>query len=237
MKLEVLYPELSNILGDMGNVRYLQACAPDLEVIYTGNLDTPFCASGRPDMIYIGPMSERKQELAASRLKPYGNRLRELIEEDVIVLATGNGAELFGEYIADGDRKIPALGFFPFYAKRNMSKRHNSMFVGKFEDMEIVGNKSQFSFAYGTFGEPFAQVELGYGMNPEAQTEGIRYHNLFATYLLGPLLVLNPDFTKYLLRLMGHDDSIAFEKQAREAYECRLNQLKQPGARILMTRI
>ena len=28
MTIEILYPELGNLFGDMANARYLQACAP-----------------------------------------------------------------------------------------------------------------------------------------------------------------------------------------------------------------
>jgi CobQ-like glutamine amidotransferase family enzyme len=234
MKLEVLFPDLSNLYGDMSNIKYLQACAPDIEIVYTDNRDTPLFVSERVDMLYIGSMPESKQELAITRLTPHADRLRELIEDDVILLATGNALEIFGEYIADGERRIPALGFFPFHAERDMQNRHNSMFLGKFGDIKIVGNKAQFSFCYGKFEHPFIEVTGGYGINPDEKFEGVHYRNLFATYLLGPFLVLNPYFTKYLLRLMGHDDALAFEKEAVDAYDFRLKKLEMPDARFLM---
>ena len=52
--------------------------------------------------------------------------------------------------------------------------------------------------------------------------EGIRLHNFFGTYLVGPILVMNPPFTKYLLRLIGAGDvPLAFEKENMEAYAQR----------------
>ena len=48
-------------------------------------------------------------------------------------------------------------------------------------------------------------------------------NNLLATALTGPLLVLNPPFTKALLRMMGaEDDALAFEEAAMEAYRVRV---------------
>ena len=48
-------------------------------------------------------------------------------------------------------------------------------------------------------------------MNKETVNEGIRDHNFFATYLVGPFLVLNPLFTKYLLNdVMKLDATLAF---------------------------
>lgn len=49
---------------------------------------------------------------------------------------------------------------------------------------------------------------------------------LMATYLTGPLLVLNPPFTKQLLRELGAEDTLAFEEAAMEAYEARLAEFR-----------
>ena len=234
MILEVLYPELGSLYGDAANVRYLQACAPDLTVVQTENRTTPRFVTERVDMLYLGSMTESGQALAIERLRPYTDRLRALIEDGVTVLATGNALELFGEYIADGEQKTPALGLFPFHADRRLeAARHNSMFLGQFEDMRIVGCKSQFSFCRGRFEHPFIRVIGGYGNHPGDPFEGIRYRNLYATYLLGPLLVLNPLFTKHLLRTLGLSDALAFEEEAMEAYRFRLEHLEQPGVNFL----
>lgn len=235
MTLEVLFPELSNLYGDMANVRFFHACAPDIDIVYTDNRSTPRFVSENVDMIYIGSMPESKQLLAVERLKPYCARLRELIERDTVVLATGNAMELLGEYVADESERTPMLGLFPFHADRNMYARHNSMFLGKFEDMRIVGYKSQFSFCRGQLADhPFIRVIGGYGNHPGDPFEGLRYHNLFATYLLGPFLALNPLFTKYLLRLLGHEDTLAFEDAAMDAYRFRLEHLEESGVNFLM---
>lgn len=160
-------------------------CAP-------GTLETPRFTKEPVDLIYLGSMSESHQELAIRRLLPHAGVLRQYVESGGVLLATGNALELFGTYIQEGKRQIPALGLFPCHAVRDMEHRHNSMFLGTFGDMKIVGARSQFSFSYGDFPHPFLQVTGGYGIYPEARVEGIHYKNFFATYLLGPFLVLNP---------------------------------------------
>ena len=42
----------------------------------------------------------------------------------------------------------------------------------------------------------------GPGLN-DTKFEGVRINNFMGTYVLGPILVFNPDFTKYLLKLLG----------------------------------
>ena len=66
------------------------------------------------------------------------------------------------------------------------------------------------------------------------KNEGFRYKNFFATYLLGPLLVLNPPFTRYLLRLLGRADEPAIEKAVTEAYDFRLKNLQKEGVNFIV---
>ena len=81
---------------------------------------------------------------------------------------------------------------------------------------------------------PFLQVTGGYGIDLKSKMEGIHYKNFFATYLLGPFLVLNPRFTQYLLKLLGHEGRPAFWQEAMEAYEYRLKGLETPGVCFLV---
>ncbi len=238
MICEVLFPEFCNLYGDSANMRYLEACAPSLTFVYTHNRETPRFASEPVSMLYLGSMPESRQEVAVERLRPYTEQLRRAIEAGTVVLATGNACELFGQYIAESDRRIPMLGLYNFHAERDRGARHNSMFIGRFEangtPMDIVGNRSQFSTLHGPFPAPFVQVVGGFGNAPGDTSEGYRDRNLFGTYLLGPFLILNPPFTKYLLRTLGLPDTLAYEEEAMAAYRFRAEHLKQEGVPYLM---
>ena len=229
MKIEILFPELSNIFGDFSNIKYLKETLKDAEFIYTNNFEKPYFLDNKVDLVYIGSMPESKQELAIKRLMPYKEEIRKAIDNDTVMLATGNALEIFIDHIVDGDKKIDALGLFDLHAIRDFKNRHNSHFVGNFEDMKIVGYKSQFTMCYGDNKCPFINVVGGCGINIDSKQEGIHYKNFFATYLLGPFLVLNPHFTKYLLKKIGYDGDLAFEKQAIDAYDYRLNELISKG--------
>lgn len=226
--IEVLYPEVANLYGDPYNVKYLAQCLEEsgweAEVIEDELSKTPYFADHTPDFIYMGPMTEHSQELVIAALKPYAERIRELIDGNVLFLITGNAPEIFGEAIeCEEGEPMEALGFYPLRAKRKMFARYNSLILGEFENMEIVGFKSQFSHSYGdnaAFG--FMKVIRGDGCCPGNPMEGIRDHHFFATYTLGPILPLNPDFCLYLLRLLGIENPVLrFEAEARRAYEIR----------------
>ena len=233
-KVELLYPDYCNIFGESYSVEYLSRCNPEIEVIRTDNSSVPAFAGSDVDMIYLGCSPERKQERIAGLLMPYRERLEELIDKGTVILATGNAIELFGREIRDAGRVIPCLGLFDFYSERYMEEdRHNSQYVGLFKaddgtEITMLGHRSQFSFAYGDFDEPLIEeVEIGIGMNPDTKREGLHRKNFFATYSLGPCFIMNPLFAKYILRLLGLDDSLLFEKEIIEAYEYRRDELRR----------
>lgn len=233
-RVEFLFPELCNIYAESYNIEYLSRCSDELEIINTRHNEVPAFVNGEVDMIYLGCLTERKQEKVIEILRPYTDRIKELIEKGTIFLITGNSVEIFGKSIKDGDRVIPALGIFDFTATRYMDvERHNSQYVGTFTDSEgeqilMLGHRSQFSFAYGDFDSTkFIDIEIGIGMNPDTKAEGIYVNNFFGTYSLGPYFIMNPLFAKYILRKLGVDDTLIFEKEAIEAYEYRRDELRR----------
>ena len=230
--VEVLFSEFCGIFADSSNIRYLEKCLPDAEFIYTSYMDEPFFVKETPSLIYMGAMSESTQEKVISKLMPYRERIKELIENDVPILLTNNAMEILGQYIENEDgSRIQALDLYPFYAKRDMMHRFNCLVKGHFNDIEMVGFKTQFTMAYGeTDAYPFIHVERGTGMNKDTDNEGIHDHNLFATYVIGPLLILNPLFTRYLLRdvMKLENAELAFESVIMDAYQRRLKEFNDP---------
>lgn len=230
LKIEILFPEFCNLYGDISNMKYLKKCLPNANFIETAFDEEPCFVKEKVNFIYLGPMTENMQEKVITKLKPYKERIEELIEENVIFLITGNAIEIFGKYIENEDgSKIESLGIFDTYAKRDMLHRHNSIFIGKWDNIDIVGFKSQFTFAYGNNEEDyFAKVEKGIGLNKESKLEGIMKNNFIGTYLIGPILILNPLFTKKLLEKMGvKEKSLAFEEDLKAAYNQRLEEFKK----------
>lgn len=230
LKIEILFPEFCNLYGDISNMKYLKKCLPNANFIETAFDEEPSFVKEKVNFIYLGPMTENMQEKVTTKLKPYKERIEELIEENVIFLITGNAIEIFGKYIENEDgSKIEALGIFDIYAKRDMLHRHNSIFIGKWESIDIVGFKSQFTFAYGNNEENyFAKVEKGIGLNKESKLEGIMKNNFIGTYLIGPILILNPLFTEKLLEKMGvNKENLAYAEDVKAAYNQRLEEFKR----------
>lgn len=224
MKIEILFPEFCNLFGDTYNMIYLEKTLPDAEFIRTPIGGAVRFTEEPVDLVYMGPMTERMQERVIEKLRPLKAKIQVAIDRGTVFLFTGNALEVFGDYIENEDgSRIECLGLYRLFAKRDMMHRHNSDFEGTFEGETVMGFKTQFTMAY-TPDESlglFKKVK-GVGLNRKAAWEGIRLHNFFGTYLVGPILVMNPPFTKYLLRLLGAGDvPLAFEKENMEAYAQR----------------
>ena len=250
MKIEILYPEICNLYGDIANIRFLKESIPEAEIIGTPLQGRPRFLDEPVDLVYMGTTTENGQILALEQLRFLREQIAEHIEKGTNFLITGNAMELFGERIEeDGEEVARGLGIFPGIARRSSVNRFNSLFLGTFdpgkakdggepdaEPIRIVGFKSQFGHTYGENGDkdldPLALFtpERGPGMNRYAEGEGIRINNFFATYVIGPLLILNPPFTKWYIRhQLGYDiKELAFEAAAMDSYNCRVEEYSDP---------
>lgn len=235
MKIEVLYPEICNLYGDMFNITYLSKCVENCEIIQTNLKDTPKFLEEKIDLVYLGPMTEKNQELVISTLKPYVESIKENINNNTFFLFTGNAFEILGNYIENEDgTKIPGLEIIDIYSKRNMMKRYSALYLGEYKDNKIVGFKSQFSHSYGDNENiAFLKTIRGVGLNENNMLEGIRVKNFIGTYILGPILILNPDFTKILLEEMNIENfKLPYEDTAQKSYERRLKEYEDASRHI-----
>ena len=232
MKIEVLYKDICSLYGDYENINYLSKASDKIEIIHTPLNKKPKFLDEKIDLVYMGSCPFTKTKLIISLLLPYKNEIIKKIKENQLFLVTGTYCEVFGKYILDEDEKIEGLGIFDYWSSR-FKERHNSFFLGKFNDIEIVGNKSQFFFLKDCDSN-FIEVIKVYGNDSCSSYEGLRKNEFYMTSLLGPFLILNPLFGKYLLNKKMKNVELKYESVAMEAYNYRLNDLKRDDARILM---
>ncbi len=229
MIIEVLYPEIGNLYGELANIDYLKRSAKDVKIINTSLNDKPSFLSHRVDLVYMGTMTESAQALAIEKLKTYVKDIKQAIEAGQRFLITGNALEIFGQKIIDEQTVTEGLGIFAFHTIRAMMKRYNSLYLGDYQDIKIVGFKSQFTTSYyGEEIEPLFITQRGAGFNKGETKEGIHYRNFMATYVIGPLLILNPLFLSSLLNEMKIEYDLAFREEALAAYQDRLKEYSDP---------
>ena len=130
----------------------------------------------------------------------YKKQVKEFIENNGFLLATGNSLELFGKYIVNLDKKKnKALGLFSYYSEL-VSNRIicESIMQDSTVDSSLIGFQNR-----GSITKNISEYWLSTIKNfkPENNTdlnEGIHYKNFYGTYLLGPLLVRNPEFLEVI---------------------------------------
>lgn len=227
-----LCPDLMNLYGENGNVRIMQAAlaGPGDEVSvkrYTIG-DTPDLQGA--SFIYCGAGTEFRRDMALGYLRPFAARLMEQIEQGVPVLFTGNSWEMLGQEITAADgRKREGLGLFDYSSAEDGERRivEDAVFQSDICPEKFVGFVNKCSRVRGV-SEPLFQVLMGVGNSPEEKGEGFRYRHFYGTELTGPILVKNPHFLRYLLRLInGGDDTGADLEYEERAYGVTLRELSR----------
>lgn len=231
MKIEILYSDLCCLYGDKGNTKFLMQCLPEAEFIYTGLNEKPAFLGGDVDLCCMYSMSEQSQEKILDRLMPYQSEIAAACTDGkTLFLLLGNAMELFGQYIQREDgSKVDGLGVFDTHTVRHAPNRFNTLIQASFEDMTLLGYTSRFADTFGiTENNAFCHVQLGSGSDPKTKLEGIHRGRVIATYLLGPLLVANPDFSKWLLKQLGVENpALPFEDALYLAYETKRKEFQR----------
>ena len=228
MKLEYLYPELGNLYGDGANMRYLRKCLPGADYVETHIGEEPaFVSDPEVAFIYSGSMTERGQGIALEALRPHAEALAQRLQDGIHGLFTGNSMELLGKNIVAADETLEGLGIVELHSRRDIAHRYNGFFLGNVDGIEITAFNSRFSHSVPGAGlRSFAKVTRGIGLDPDCAFEGYRIGNFIGTYLLGPLLVLNPLLTQRLMNSLGSEELPVCFTEALQAFEARLTEFR-----------
>lgn len=226
MNILHLYPNLMNLYGDYGNITVLIDHLKDLGIEV--NLDkkevTDLIDFNKYDFIYMGSGTEENEMIALQELKKYKVFLNNYCKQGKAGLFTGNAMELFGNKINEEE----ALGFVDFNVSIT-DKRYTGDVILKNDYLgEVVGFINRSSIIDGGRDNSLFTYEFRYNNLPDNDYEGFRYHNIFGTHVIGPVLVKNPKFMKYILQLLAKDKyqdlNYSFEE---EAYSITLNELRK----------
>jgi CobQ-like glutamine amidotransferase family enzyme len=232
-----LYPELLNLYGDRGNiitlVRRLAWRGLPVRVREIKMGDQVDLSS--VDILFLGGGSDREQGIITTDLERRASDLGRAIEKGLVILAICGGYQLLGKFYRTLDgREIPGLGLIDFHTiagtKRLVGNIAIEIRLGD-KPIRAAGfeNHSGQTFIAGL--SPLGRVLRGFGNNGADKGEGLRYRNVFGTYLHGPLLPKNPELADHLIGLAlqrqgvsGNLDPLddSFEHRATETMLKRL---------------
>ena len=226
MRILHLYPNLMNLYGDYGNIKVLVSHLEDLGIETTVDryeLDDRFDVSDY-DLIYMGPGTESRQLAALQDLCRYADDIRKYLEQDKVLLFTGNAMELLGQSI--DDKK--ALGILDFKTKISEKRYTGDVIMNNDELGKVVGFINRSSLIEG--GEDTKLFTYDFKDNDlvDNDHEGFRYHNGFGTHIIGPVLVKNPNFMDLILKLLAKDRYKKIHYQYEDdAYAVTLEELEK----------
>lgn len=206
LNLAYLYPTLLNIYGDRGNVLTLQkrcrarAIELNVSIVEVEEEIDP----DRFDIYFIGGGQDQQQTFVAEDLKLKKKSLICAIENEAVFLAVCGGYQLLGNYYLTGEGKeIKGIEAIDLYTVAGKKRMIGNVLCEELETKEsIVGFENHSGKTYlGEGVKPLAKVLRGFGNNGEDSFEGVRYKNVFGTYLHGSLLPKNPHLADKLIEL------------------------------------
>jgi hypothetical protein len=195
-----LYYDLLNLYGESGNVKALkyqleqQGLTP---VIHFKTIDDEINFKDY-DVIYMGAGTEDNLELVREDILKYQKQIKKEIEKNKIFLITGNALNLFGTSIKKDKKKNLALSIFDFSVLEENRKMDECYMECDFLNNGIIGFQNQCTVIKNNK-YPMFDVKRGIGTK-----EGVHYKNFYGTYVIGPILVRNPElliyFTKEIMK-------------------------------------
>lgn len=205
-----LYDELLDLYGDSGNILLLRRRIEGMGHVCnvkTVGLGDAIDFDGI-DMVYVGPGKHKNLKAAAAHIVKYKDELKKYIENGGIMLATGSSQVLFGKDY-DG---AECAGIFDYSAVETGQVSTDDIVAYMSDEPKALCygfvNRTCYLSDESSETPVFNIHESTYSKNFTANTEGRIYNNYYGTWMLGPVLVKNPDFAKMLLtKLLGDDFS------------------------------
>lgn len=197
-----LFYDLLNLYGESGNILAIKNALENknIEVEIKQISINDELNLEELDYIYIGSGTENNQLIALDYLKKYKNEITEAINNNKLFLVTGNSIELFGkEIVFDDDLKIEAIGAFDYYTVRTKNRIVSECSFNFNEiNSKIIGFTNHQGLTKNIKNPLF--VKYKDDTNEILVEDGIHENNFFGTYVIGPLLVRNPEFLEYIIK-------------------------------------
>ncbi len=250
IKILNLYPDLANLYGDSGNVKILvdymgeEGLEVQVDRLELGQ-DLPEEAY---DLYYMGSSTEGNSKLILGELSKFGDKIKDLIEAGHHFIFTGNAMEILGKGIIVEGKTAEGLGIFDFNTKALHKRWSNEVIFQDGQGRDILGYQNLANMADKT-PYPLFKVLKGLGAGssrlPEKtapdQTEstqpiideGIKYKNLRASSVIGPLLARNYFLAEDLVREIMKEKDLEYREidhtYDKKAYEDFREILHRPG--------
>ena len=225
-KILHLYHDLMNLYGESGNVRALARHLSDqgFQVVVDRKSVGDEIDFSQYGFVYIGSGTERNQKVALHDLMRYRDVLEERINQGGVFFLTGNSFEMLGNSILGADGvTYQGLELAQFEVTEIPNKRYtgDAVCISDWYAKPMVGFINKCSQIVGV-DHPLFEMKMGEGNASGDPKEGYHVHHVFGTHLIGPVLVKNPHFMNYMVKLIGSQAQEGFQmKKINYDYEMK----------------
>ena len=203
MKITIgyLYSDLLNLYGDEGNIKALKYHLEEQNV----KVDIKYMTIGDEknfddiDFLYIGSGTENNIYLALEDIKKDKDKIKKYLEDNKLLLSTGNSVELFGNYIIT-NKKIKALGLIDYVCMHQERIVKDVKIKTDLVNEEIIG------------------FENHDGKNISMSEDFFNEGSFYGSYIIGPILVRNPELCSLFVHRLIDSKEKDF-KYGEEDYE------------------
>ena len=225
-----LYYDLLNLYGENANTRCIEHMLKlnNIKVNIDYKSINDQIDFNKYDLVYISQGSEENLLIALSDIIKYKKDLKDYIEKDKYLILTGNSMDLFGKYIEIGTDRIDTLNIFNYYTKfidkSTFENASTDRIVGqvygstKLIKDKIIGFQNRCDLNYDVK-TPLFELEERFSNDLTNKKEGFTYKNVYATHIIGPLLIRNPYFTDYILSKLCKEKKIKYTKNDETSIE------------------
>ena len=206
IKVLHMYYDLLNLYGENANVRALvkqlenhnQKVKVDFKTI-----DDKININSY-DFIYLGSGLDESIDMVKEDIKKYKKDLIKYIDNNKHILITGNAIELFEGIL---NYKVKKIDFQIVGEQVFKSNKINKL---------VIGFENRHSIIYDVKENNLFEVQSGCGYEPNNTLEGVRKNNLYATYLLGPILIRNPYLLESIIKDLFEIKNIKYNEVKKD---------------------
>ncbi|MGI6453922.1 MAG: type 1 glutamine amidotransferase [Syntrophomonadaceae bacterium] len=222
-----LYPDLMNLYGDRGNL----LCLQQRLAWYGYSCDIKSIGWGQSvnyqdfDLVFMGGGSDREQGVVFRDLIGRADQLWKVISQGMPALFICGAYQLLGtSYRAVNGKLVQGLDFFKFSTYGGQQRLIGDIVLeaeveGKTITLVGFENHAGRTVFDDPSLSPLGKVIKGFGNNGQDRTEGLRFQNLIATYLHGPLLPKNPALADSIIKAMAERKGLPIIKTLDDTLE------------------
>lgn len=230
IKIAHLYYDLLNLYGENGNILAIKDQLEKNNIPYEIDFVTKDDKINflQYDLIYVGSGTENNILIALNDIMKYQDDLKDYINQNKYLIATGNANILFGKsYKLLTKEVIPALNLFDYESIETPFRTVGEQFYyDSLIEKKVIGFLNH-QVLFKNYPANMFKVLSGNGYAPRKKIEGLNIKNFYGTLLIGPLLTRNFYFLDNLLFKFCKDNKVNYNTILNEAsikaYENYLN--------------